>query len=134
MPRNINVRALIFLALISTALISSLSYAGNYQAVRIVTPEPETTIHDNNGNLAVTVAVSPPLHAGAGDRLVLLLDDKVVARGTERQFVLKGIDRGSHTLNAQVISADGKLLAASPQVIFHMWQASLLFRNRHELK
>ena len=49
--------------LICTALVTFPIYAGGYQSVRIVAPESETTVHDNNGNLAVAVEVSPLLNA-----------------------------------------------------------------------
>ena len=122
------------LMLICSALISYPAHAGGYQAVRIVAPESEQTVHDNSGNLAVTVAVSPPLRTGVGDRLLLQLDGKTVASGSGQRFELKNIDRGTHTLQARVKGADGTVFATSPQVVFHMWQASRLFRNRQELK
>ena len=102
--------------------------------MRIVAPDPESTVHDNNGNLAVAVSVSPPLRAATGDTLTLLLDGKVAASGSLRHFELQGIDRGSHTLQAQVNAADGTVLISSSQVIFHMRHASRLFRDRQELK
>jgi hypothetical protein len=119
----------VILMLIYTALISNPAYADGYQAVRIVAPKPEETVHSNSGYLAVTVAVSTP-PAKAGGHLSLLLDDKTVATGSEQNFVLKGIDRGSHTLRLQVNAADGTVLATSPQVTFHMWRASRLFRSK----
>lgn len=116
--------------LICTTLISCLAHADGYQAVRIVAPEPDATVHDNSGNLAVTVEVLPPLRAEAGDRLTLLLDGKAVASGFEQRFELTGIDRGRHTLRVQVKAADGTILATSPPVKFQMWRASRLFRGR----
>lgn len=116
--------------LICTALVTFPVYAGGYQSVRIVAPESETTVHDNNGNLAVTVEVSPLLHAEVGDRLILLLDGNAVASGHDQYFELTAIDRGSHTLRARVKAADGSTLATSPPVKFYMWRASRLFRNR----
>ena len=124
----------VVLMMICCALIPSLAYAEVDQSVRIVVPQPDVTVHDNNGDLAVTVEISPPLDVEAGNRLALLLDEKVVASGTSRHFVLKGIDPGSHTLRVQVNAADGTVIATSPQVTFHMWHASRLFRDRHELK
>jgi hypothetical protein len=79
--------------------------------------------------VAVTVAVSTP-PAKAGGHLSLLLDGKTVARGSEQHFVLKGVDRGSHTLRLQVNAADGTVLLTSPQLTFLMWRASRLFRSR----
>jgi hypothetical protein len=107
-----------------------LAYAGNYSEVRIVAPQADETVHDNSGNLTVKIAVSPPLNAGAGDYLTLLLDNNAVASGTNPSFALNGINRGSHTLVLNVNAADGTVLASSPQVIFHMWQASRKFRDR----
>ncbi len=116
--------------LICAALISCTAYADSYQVVRISSPKPDATVHDNSGNLVVTVAVSPPLHAGTGDHLALLLDGKAVASGSGQRFALNGIDRGSHTLRVQVKAANGRILAASPPLKFYMWRASRLFRNR----
>jgi hypothetical protein len=124
-----DLRFQVVLMLIYSALISSPVYADGYQAVRIVAPKAEETVHSNSGYLAVTVAVSTP-SAKAGGHLSLLLDGKTVATGSEQHFVLKGIDRGSHTLRLQVNAADGTVLATSPQVTFHMWRASRLFRSR----
>ena len=121
-------RFLTVYVLICTALISCFAHADGYQSVRIVSPEFEETVHDNNGNLAVTVEVSPPLHAG--DHLILLLDGKAVASGSNQPFELAGIDRGSHTLRVRVKAADGTVPAVSPQIKFHMWRASRLFRGR----
>jgi hypothetical protein len=134
MAKEKGMRFHIVLMLICSTLISYPAYAGGNRAVRIVAPEPEQTVHDNSGNLTVTVAVSPPLSAEAGDTLTLLLDNKIAAKGSGLRFELKGIDRGSHTLQAQVNAADGTVIASSPHVIFHMWRASRLFPNRHELK
>ena len=134
MANKISSRFQAVLMLICFALIAYPALAEGYQAVRIVAPESEQTVHDNSGNLAVTVTVSPPLQSGAGDRFLLLLDDKTVASGSGQQFELKNIDRGTHTLQARVEAADGTVRATSPQVIFHMWRASRLFWNRQESK
>lgn len=123
-------RPLMFLILVSAALRAVPCYAEDYQSVHIVAPESGTTIHNNNGRVSVTIAISPPLRVAAGDHLTLMLDDKAVASGQKLKFKLKNIDRGSHMLQVQVNAADGTLLATSPQVTFHMWRASRLFRNR----
>lgn len=112
------------------ALVASVALADGYESVRIVAPAPETTVHDNNGNLDVAVEILPSLHAEAGDRLVLLLDGKPVASESAPSSHLTGIDRGSHTLLAQVTAPDGSVRAVSAPVKFCMWRASRLFRGR----
>ena len=130
MTKPMNIRPLLILLLACAALISGAACAQSEQTITIVAPQPETTIHDNNGNLTVTVAVSPPPHLEAGERLTLLLDGTAVAGGARQRFELENIDRGSHTLQAQVNAADGSVIAASAPVTFYMWRASRLFPNR----
>ena len=126
-------RKLMFLMLY-TVLLPLPSYAESDLAVRIVAPAPETTIHDNDGNLAVEVAITPLPDTTAVDQLTLLMDGTAVAKGRALSFELNNIDRGSHTLEVRVYAANGKLLATSPPVVFHMWRASLLFKNRPQPK
>jgi len=117
-------------ALISALLIASSAYGQTYDSVTIVSPEPETTVHDNSGNLSVKVAVAPPLQAGSGHHFTLLLDGNAVASGSSRRFKLTSIDRGAHTLQVQVQAADGTVLVSSQPVQFYMWEASRLFPGR----
>ncbi len=114
-------------ALVVALAIPGIAQADVYESVQIVSPGTDETIHDNNGDVAVTAAVSPPLRPG--DHLVLLLDGSTAAAGPQPVFQLNGIDRGSHTLQARVEAADGTILATSPPVTFYMWRASSLFRK-----
>ncbi len=116
--------------LVCAALLPCPAYAGNYESVQVVSPQPEETIHNNNGDVEVTVSASPSLNHATGDRYTLLLDGAVVASGTRGHFSLTNIDRGAHTLVVQVVSADGAVLVASEPLTFHMWRASRLFPNR----
>jgi hypothetical protein len=93
-------------------------------AVSIVAPQNEETVHDNSGNVAVQVAVSGGKRAG--DQLVLLLDGNPVPGRGDSRFMLTGVDRGTHTLQAQLIDSSGSPRASSPVVTFYMWQASRL--------
>jgi hypothetical protein len=101
---------------------------GGYASVAIVQPANEETVHDNEGNVSVQVAVSPRL--APGDRIVLLLDGRPVSQQPGTTLALSGVERGTHTLQAQVVDTNGATLAASQLVTFHMWQASRLFPSR----
>jgi len=101
---------------------------GKYADVVIVQPASEETVHDNEGNVVVQVAVSPSL--APGDRIVLLLDGRRVAQQMGTTFALSGIERGAHTLEALVVDGKGATLAPSRPVTFYMWQASRLFPGR----
>lgn len=116
--------------LICAALFSCLAHADVYESVRIVSPEPEEAVHDNNGNVTVAVTVLPHLRAETGDHFIVLLDNSVAASGSNQVFQLSSIERGSHTLQVQLVTANGTVVATSPPVTFYMWQASRLFRQR----
>ena len=103
-----------------------------YDSVRIIAPLQDATVHDNQGKVDVAVQVSPQLNAAAGDRIALLLDGSVVANTANASTRLTNIDRGTHTLRAQVTAADGTVLLASPEVRFYMWRASRLFPSRRD--
>jgi hypothetical protein len=115
-------------ALAGAALGSPLAEAQGRYSIAIVQPADDETVHDNQGNVGVQVAVSPGLAPGAG--IVLLLDGQPVAQETDATFLLSGVERGTHTLEAQVVDASGATLAASQPITFHMWQASRLFPSR----
>lgn len=109
-------------------LILTAAPAAQAAEISVVAPSNETTIHSNQGKLTVKLrrAGAPP---GAGVRLVL--DGKArpkIHRGNVIE--LHGINRGSHTLRAVLVDADGNRIAASTRVTFYMWHASRLFPNR----
>jgi hypothetical protein len=121
---------LLLLLAVCTSILAWAGGAAGYDAVRIVAPQHDATVHDNQGTLDVSVAVSPPLRSKEGDHIVLLLDGRVAASGANVHIRLRDVDRGTHTLRAQVVAADGALLLASPETSFHMWRASRLFPGR----
>ncbi len=118
---------LLMIVSLMTATLLAFPAAAQEPTVRIAAPEPETTIHDNSGNLEVAVSVDRPLSGGY--QLSLLLDDQVVASGGPH-FQLTNVDRGAHTLRATVTAPDGTVVATSPPVTFYMWRASRLFPSR----
>lgn len=90
-----------------------------YQAITIVSPAPEETIWENQGNVPVRISVSPSVRADLGHRLVLLLDGKDAGGGGDA-LTLGGIERGVHTVQAKVVDAGGGELASSDSVLFHL--------------
>ena len=90
--------------------------------IAITQPAPEETIHSNRGEVLVNVQT---LSATPGTHVRLRVDGAVVsntARGPT--ITLHGIERGSHVLKAELLGADGAVIAASQPVTFFMWQAS----------
>lgn len=101
-----------------------------YSQVAVILPENDATIRDNTGQVRVEVRVVPALDSRAGDRVLILLDDQIQGGPlATTRVTLAGVDRGTHTLQARVVDADGAELLASGSVTFHMHQASVLFRQ-----
>jgi hypothetical protein len=120
------------LAVLSIGFAASVAHAASYDSLQVVTPSRGQTVHDNNGEVRVLVRASPRLDTKAGERLTLLLDGRVAASGGVTHFLLEGLNRGTHELQAQVIATDGSVLASSLPVTFYMWHASRLFPHQRE--
>ena len=101
-----------------------------YDSIAVVQPANDATVYDNAGDVEVTVAISPGLDSGAGDRIALILDGRQMPAQSAIQFTLSGLTRGEHILKAQVRDSGGKILISSSPVKFNLWQASRLFPNR----
>lgn len=90
--------------------------------IAITSPADGETVHDNPGNVRVTLSIQ----AAAGTpALRPLVDGK--PHGPDRRttaFVLEGVDRGQHVLQVLLLDAGGKAIAASQPVTFHVWRAS----------
>jgi hypothetical protein len=98
--------------------------AGYYAAVEIVDPANDEAIRANDGNMIVSVAVSPPLR---GDhRLVLSMDGRdLEAASSQGVFRLTNLDRGSHTAVAKVLNSSGAVVKQSAPVAFHMLRVAV---------
>lgn len=95
-----------------------------YDRIEIVSPEPDTAVRNNAGNLAVSVALQPALKATHS--LQLNLDGVQVSRSRSPVFQLQNVDRGTHTLTAVVINAEGNEVQRSSAISFTMQRHSEL--------
>lgn len=75
---------------------------------------------------SVNGQVTLPASFNAGDQVVLMLDGKVLAgvAAPNGAFTLAHVDRGAHTLAAQVESSDGAVICEAPAVTFYVHQPS----------
>ena len=100
-----------------------------YTQALIVSPANDSAVRSNAGRLTVRARVDPPLREG--HRLQLLLDG--VPLGVEGQtstFELDNIDRGTHSLQLQVIDDAGRVLFTGTPSKFHLLRHSRLHRRR----
>jgi hypothetical protein len=101
--------------------------AAAYSQLSVVEPANDQVIWSNEREVSVTVAIEPALKVAQGHRLMLVLDGTPATPASgDTHFSLSDIDRGSHTLVAEVHDALGRVLLQSSPVTFHLKQHSSL--------
>lgn len=103
----------------NTVSTKSLTNQHQYQEINISQPLNESTIRNNQGSFLVAVELVPKLMSG--DVFQLLLDGKAYGdEQTEVVFEVDGINRGAHTLQVQVLNAQGLVLITSTKITLFM--------------
>lgn len=104
-----------------------------YTKIAIVQPEDQATIRNNQGYVVVTVQVEPKLFPGHGVQIVF--DGKPQGMPQDSlTFQLNGIYRGSHTIAAQIVDAEGQVVKTSPRVVIYMQRPRVgMVRNQAPL-
>lgn len=93
-----------------------------YTKLEIVSPVQDSVLHSDEYEVTVSGVVEPGLDLKAGHYFVLYLDGNETASGTRPQFMLKGMDRGTHTLTLAVVDQAGSQVINSPTVSFTIYQ------------
>ena len=97
-----------------------------YRAFAVASPADEQTLRDNAGNISMLVRVDPPLRVEAGHRIQFMVDG--VDQGepsTATGVTFQNVDRGSHTLSARLIDAEGQTLMTAPAVTVFLHRATV---------
>jgi Domain of unknown function (DUF4124) len=104
-----------------------------YRGCAIADPQDGATFA-NLDVLNVAVRTDPMLHAG--DQIYILLDGTAVNGGnaTGSQFSISPVERGSHTLQAQVKDGHGNIMCQTPPVSFESHQNSILNPNNTNIR
>ncbi len=94
---------------------------GNYESFTIEQPKNNATLRASNGNVPVSLSLTPKLDTASGHRISILVDGKTVVKGvTTLSAQLPNIDRGKHTISAVVKDKGSKTLISSNNVILHL--------------
>ena len=94
----------------------------DYETLVVTSPGNEETLWNIEGNLPVSVSVSPNLLRG--HRLRVYFDGNAQdVSGTS--FRLDSVYRGMHNLHVEVIDATGKVITRSDPVRFYVQQAAI---------
>lgn len=102
------------------------SIVTSYQNIRIANPSNDMSIRENNGNVTVTMEITPPLDITSGHKIALFLDGKQGGTTQSLTFVFNNLDRGTHELRAAIIDRKGKILKQSNSITFYLHRFSIL--------
>jgi hypothetical protein len=95
-----------------------------YQSCAITEPLADATLYAPE---AVTISVGTSPQLRPGDQLSVTLDGATLqAAGNALSFQADAPERGTHTLNATVRDASGKIVCSSPGLSFNVQRPSLL--------
>jgi len=91
---------------------------GNYEEFKVTSPANDATIRDNGGNVRVSLSLSPSLRSGHS--IEVMMDGQSIGSGNSTSVILTEVDRGTHTVRASVKDDQGKEIARSNSIIFHL--------------
>jgi hypothetical protein len=95
-----------------------------YTVFDVVSPTPQETLNNIEGNLSVSVATNPGL--AATHRIDAILDGEPRPIGARSlSFTLPEVYRGEHTLQLVIVDAGGGELKRSAPVTFFVRQTSV---------
>lgn len=100
--------------------------AAGYNKIAITSPVHDEALRENAGNISVSVTMDPALDTSSGHRVQVLVDGQVAGEASSATVSLQNIDRGTHSLIAQVIDANNSVLASSSAVVVHLQRYSIL--------
>ena len=101
-----------------------------YTKFTIVTPRNDDTIWDNNGSVPVSLALEPALDTENGHSVWVYVDGSAVVRKSlVLVHPLTGIDRGQHTIRAEIRDDKRKTLKRTKNITVHMKRASAIPRS-----
>jgi hypothetical protein len=98
--------------------------AGEYATFSIVQPDDNETIRNDEGTVQVGISLSPGL--AEGHVIHLYVDGtKLDSDIKQTQLVLQQLSRGTHSLQAKIVNAEGESLKDSNSITFHLRQAAV---------
>jgi hypothetical protein len=98
---------------------------GQYQVLEIFQPAENETFFGADAAVVVRIRSEPDLMSG--DRMRLYLDGNLVdGEPTALEYSLSGLERGAHSLRAQIVDAQGKPKMLSDPRMIHMRQNTVI--------
>ncbi len=97
--------------------------------IELMAPQPDAHLTPEQRDLPISVYLDPALQPE--HTLIYYLDDEPVAETRSLQHTVQEIYRGTHTVQVEVLDAQGQTLSSSDSVTIHVHRPSLLSPGRN---
>ena len=97
----------------------------NYDALNITSPADKAVIRANSGTITVEIQSLPGLNTDAGHQFVILIDGQAQQTSQANSITVNNLDRGTHSLSAQILDKDNNVLVSSTPVQINILRASI---------
>lgn len=99
--------------------LGDINAVKGYKTLTIVQPADQATIRNNQGYVLVNVDIDPALKTG--DSLQIVFDGNPFGKPqTNQSFAFSNVDRGTHSIAAQVLDKNGHMILTSQAIQFFM--------------
>ena len=98
--------------------------AAGYETFEIASPSDDQAVRDNGGTVSIQLTLVPGLRSG--HQIEIFMDGASLGSGAATTASITNVDRGSHSVHAVVRDGDGKELARTGAITFHLLRASRL--------
>ena len=92
-------------------------------------PSDAAVIRANGGEFNVSLESEPKLDTDAKHRYIILLDGAQHQESSSASFMLSGVDRGVHSIQAQILDEQDRVVASSDAINVQVLRHSILFRK-----
>jgi hypothetical protein len=100
--------------------------AFSYTSFKIAKPGEKETLWHSGGNVSVMFQVEPALKIDKGHKIVFSLDGGATKKTTSLNYLFTTIDRGTHTIQAQIKDSNNKPVSSTESVTFFLKRHSVL--------
>ena len=90
----------------------------SYESLELLTPGDDKVVSDRSGSVQVILLPTPQL--SNTHELIITVDGKDISRGRHANLNLSQVSRGTHTVSARILNANGDTMISSPTTTFHV--------------
>ncbi len=98
-----------------------------YTSIKITYPTDNLAIRANDGSIKILCNITPSLNTKKRHKIRFYIDGQAISSiGTTCEITLSALNRGSHSVAAEIIDKNGKPLLKSATHTFHLKRVSAL--------